>query len=275
MYRLPGLSLRAAAVVMELAERELPAWDNKGIGRPRSLTLYEAVRMTLVRLRRNNTYQDLDEDFGVTHQTAWNNVQVIVAFLADVLPYDEQEDLPVLVEDKICLIDGLLIPTFHWRHRKDLLNGKHRRYGVNIQLFVDVHGRIIGASQAFPGSWHDMHCFRAAGWSDLVAHSSGGIADLGYQGAAELVVPVKKPAGGTLAKSDRHFNTCLAKIRVPVEWGVAHLKNWRILATRYRCDLSRIDTNIQAVVGLQKLNETHAERRLTFDRIRKTGIVSG
>ena len=101
MYRLPGLSLRAAAVVMELAEREFPAWDNKGIGRPRSLTLYEAVRMTLVRLRRNNTYQDLGEDFGVTHQTAWNNVQVIVAFLADVLPCDEQEDLPVLVEDKI------------------------------------------------------------------------------------------------------------------------------------------------------------------------------
>jgi hypothetical protein len=30
--------------------------------------------MTLVRLRRNNTYQELGEDFGVTRQTAWNNV---------------------------------------------------------------------------------------------------------------------------------------------------------------------------------------------------------
>lgn len=132
VYRLPGLRLPAAAVVMELAEREFPAWDSKGVGRPRSLTLSEAVRMTLVRLRRNNTYQDLGEDFRVTHQTAWNNVQVIVAFLADVLACDEQEDLSVLVENKICLIDGLLIPTFHRRHRKDLLNGKHRRYGVNI-----------------------------------------------------------------------------------------------------------------------------------------------
>ena len=44
-----------------------------------------------------------------------------------------------------------------------------------------------------------------------------------------------------------------------MEWAIAHLKNWRILATRYRSDLSRIDTDIQAVAGLQKLNEAHAE----------------
>ncbi len=39
--------MRAAAVVMDLAEREFPDWDNE-VGRPRSLTLDEAVRMTLV-----------------------------------------------------------------------------------------------------------------------------------------------------------------------------------------------------------------------------------
>lgn len=33
VYRLPGLRVRAAAVVMELAEREFPDWDN-GVGRP-------------------------------------------------------------------------------------------------------------------------------------------------------------------------------------------------------------------------------------------------
>lgn len=52
--------------------------------------------------------------------------------------------------------------------------------------------------------------------------------------------------------------------------GVAHLKDWRILASRYRSDLSRIDTDIQAT-GLQKLNEQFAERNLSFDRI-KTAI---
>lgn len=54
----------AAAVVMDLAQREFPDWD-KGVGRARLLTLYRAVRMTLVRLRRNHTYQELGADFGV------------------------------------------------------------------------------------------------------------------------------------------------------------------------------------------------------------------
>ena len=59
-----------------------------------------------------------------------------------------------------------------------------------------------------------------------------------------------------------------AKIRVPVEWGIAHTKNWRILATRYRSDLARIDIDVQAVIGLEKLNEQHSGRPLTFQRIK-------
>lgn len=149
MYRLPGLSLGAAAVVMDLAQREFPDWD-KGVGRPRLLTLYRAVRMTLVRLRRNHTYQELGADSGVTGQTAWNNVQPIVAFLADVLACDTQEDLSALVEGKICLVDGSLVVVCNWRHRTDLHSGQHRRYGMNIQVVVDLHGRVITVSRAFP-----------------------------------------------------------------------------------------------------------------------------
>ncbi len=65
------------------------------------------------------------------------------------------------------------MPTLRWRHRKDLPSGKQRRYGVNIRRFVDLPGRLICASLAFPGSWHDMHCFREAGWVDMIAHASG------------------------------------------------------------------------------------------------------
>ena len=103
--------------------------------------------MTLVRLRRNHTYQELGADFGVTGQTAWNNVQPIVVFLADVLACDTQEDLSALVEGKICLVDGSLVAG---RHRTDLYSGQHRRYGMNIQVVVDLHGRVITISRAFP-----------------------------------------------------------------------------------------------------------------------------
>ncbi len=80
--------------------------------------------------------------------------------------------------------------------------------------------------------------------------------------------PIKKRLNADLSDVERDLNRSLARIRVGAEWGVGHLKNWRILATCYRSDLSRIDTDIHAVVGLQKLNEQLADRRLTYDRIK-------
>lgn len=110
----------------------------------------------------------------------------MVAFLADVLSAADPADLSVLVASKVCLIDGTLVPTFNERHRQDLQSGKHRRYSLNVQLLVDLHGRLIGVSRAFPGSWHDVHCFREAGWVDLVRQSGGGIGNLGYKGEPDI-----------------------------------------------------------------------------------------
>ncbi|WP_416210769.1 transposase family protein [Frankia sp. Cas8] len=42
---------------------------------------------------------------------------------------------------------------------------------------------------------------------------------------------MKKP-GSDLTDADKEFNTRLSKIRVAVEWAIAHLNNWRIMATR-------------------------------------------
>ena len=80
VYRLPGLSHRAAdAVVVELATEEFPDW-HKPVGRPRKLTLVQALRLTLCRLRRNATYQDLHEDFDIGRTTAWDYHQDMVDF---------------------------------------------------------------------------------------------------------------------------------------------------------------------------------------------------
>lgn len=268
MYRLPGLSLRAAAFVVALAMQHFTDWDQP-VGRPKALSVVAALRLTLCRLRRNATYQDLHEDFGIGLATAWDYHQKMVCFLAEVLGCPDEDGLAALVAGRVCLIDGALIPTVHWRHRRDLASGKHRRYGVNVQLLVDVHGRILAASRAFPGSWHDVHCFRHAGWVNLLQRSGGGIGDLGYEGEPDVVhTPIKKRPNIDLRDLERDLNRTFTRIRVGVEWGVGHLKNWRILATRYRSDLARIDTDIQATVGLHKLNEHFSGRRLTYDRIK-------
>jgi hypothetical protein len=257
-------------VVVELAELEFPDWD-KPEGRPKGLSLVLALRLTLCRLRRNATYNDLAEDFGIGVTTAWNYYQRMVAFLADTLGCGDEESLSALVEGTVCLVDGTLVPTFNWRHRKDLFSGKRRRNGVNVQFFVDLHGRIFGASRAYPGSWHDIHSFREAGGVDVVKNSGGSVGDLGYEGEADVNTPIKRKPGTPLLDWQVEFNTRLAKIRVAAEWGIGHAKNWRILSTCYRSDLTRIDTDIQAAVGLQKINELVSDRRLTFQRI-KTAV---
>ena len=268
MYRLPGLSRRAAAFVVEAAVQHFADWD-RPTGRPRARSAVAALRLTLCRLRRNATYQDLHEDFGVGTTTGWDYYQRMVAFLADTLGTADHADLSVLVTGRLCLIDGTLVPTVNWRHRKDLRSGKHRRYGVNVQLLVDLHGRLLAASRAFPGSWHDVHCFREAGWVDLVRRSGGGIGDLGYEGELDIMhTPIKKRPNIDLRGVERNLNRSLARVRGGVEGGVGHRKNWRITTTRYRSDLSRIDTDLQATVGLQKLNEQFADRPLSDDRIK-------
>ena len=104
---------------------------------------------------------------------------------------------------------------------------------------------------------------------ELLRQSSGGIGDLGYEGEPDVVhTPIKKRPNINLGDVERDLNRSLARIRVGVEWGVGHLKNWRILTTRYRSDLSRIDTDIQATAGLQKLNEQLTEQPLTYERIK-------
>ena len=104
---------------------------------------------------------------------------------------------------------------------------------------------------------------------DLVRQSGGGIGDLGYDGEPDVVhTPIKKRPNIDLRDVEHDINRSLARVRVGVEWGVGHLKNWRILSTRYRSDLSRIDTDIQATVSFQKLNEQFTEQPLTYDRIK-------
>jgi hypothetical protein len=267
MYHLPGLSVRATEVVLEVAEAEFCDWD-AATGRPRAVSVTEALRLCLCWLRRNVTFAELGEDYGIATSTAWDYAHAMTAFLAEILGCST-DDLAEQVAGKIILVDGTLVPTWHWRHRRDLYSGKHHRYGINTQVFATVHGQVAAISRAFPGSWHDKHCFDEAAVDKVLAEGGGAVGDPGYQGTG-MVTPIKKPPGGTLADTETLFNTAVAIVRVGAEWAIAHLKNWRILTTRYRGFLNyRIDNVLLATAGLQALNESTSERKLTFNRITK------
>ena len=240
-YRLPGMSIRASLVVMEMVEGAFPDWHLPE-GRPKALSLEEAVRLTLTRLRRNVTFAELAEDFGMSASTAWGYFQEIATMLDELLRVDLDE-LAMSVRGKVCLVDGTLVRVFNWRHRTDLYSGKYRAYGMNVPVIADLHGRVLGVVGGFPGSWHDMRCLAEANLAVLVDAAGTAIGDAGYQGSG-MITPNKKQPGMERSESDRRHNKTIAVIRAAVEWVNAHLKNWRILATRYRDDLVRFDRTV-------------------------------
>lgn len=97
-------------------------------------------------------------------------------------------------------------------------------------------------------------------------------ADKGYQGLASQVplirvvdeltgeeqqvpsltvkTPFKKPKGKELTEEQKAFNQQLGAIRVRVEHCIGWVKNWAIIATRFRCDLSIYTPILQIVCGL-------------------------
>jgi DDE superfamily endonuclease len=65
------------------------------------------------------------------------------------------------------------------------------------------------------------------------------ITDLGYRGEPVLT-PVRKPPKGELSPAQTKANKHLSGIRSAVERCIAHLKNWKILATRVSSTSAKI-----------------------------------
>jgi hypothetical protein len=268
LYRLPGMSLRAACRIVEAAQEAFSWWNCRG--RPRELSVSEALRLTLWRLRRNLTYADLGEIFGIGASTAWEYVQEITEFLVDLLSASTQE-VREMVTGKICLVDGTLVPTVNWRHRGDLRSGKRHSTGMNTQVVTDVHGRVTTTSRPFPGKRHDKKCFDESDLQTALVDSGGLVGDAGYQGV-DMITPVKKQPGQGRRAGDKEFNRSLARLRAPAERGIAHLKNWWVLSTRYRSELDRLEGDLIVVTGLQRMNDFLSGRSIKLDRIAKIGL---
>ena len=86
------------------------------------------------------------------------------------------------------------------------------------------------------------------------------IADMGYCGEPVLT-PVKKPPKGELSPAQVDANKHLSGIRSAVERCIAHLKNWKILATGYRRPLRKLAICLAAVAALEfyRLNWASSE----------------
>lgn len=96
-------------------------------------------------------------------------------------------------------------------------SGKHKCHGGNIQVISTPDGWPLWVSDVRPGREHDMTCARLHGIIPALAEIRADLptlADLGYEGAADVVrVPVKKTNGRKLTDDQHTYNKLLRGMR--------------------------------------------------------------
>ena len=159
--------------------------------------------------------------------------------------------------------------------RKQYYSGKKKQFTRKSQFATDGQWDIKAISVSVPGAKSDKKLSDGLKTVERVPDGSELDADKGYQGLAKQVervtvrnvetgqeeqvprltvkTPFKKPKGGKLNEEQKAFNKELGRIRVRVEHCIGWVKNWAIMATRFRCAHTIYTEVMQVVCGLVNL----------------------
>ncbi|MFD4578146.1 transposase family protein [Streptomyces sp. NPDC058417] len=214
----------------------------KKIGsRWRALPAGKIAGIVLAVLRCDQRPGDLAGGNGVHRTTVTRWVREVVGLLAARAPRLDRALKKIGRKGGgVVLLDGSLIRT---RRRTGTANrknysGKHKCHGLLVIALTDDKGRLIWVSAARPGRTSEITASRH---DELTAHlravGLGAIADLGFVGLDDsgpdtspaVITGYKAARNRPLTRGQKLSNKALAAVRAPVEYGFAHLKNWRIL----------------------------------------------
>ena len=156
--------------------------------------------------------------------------------------------------------------------RKKYYSGKKKAFTLKTQVVTDGEHHVEAISIAVPGALHDKKLCDRVRTVERLPTGCEADADKGYQGLADQVTlvtvynvatgeeqqvprviiktPFKKPKGQELTDEQKTFNRQLGAIRVRVEHCIGWIKNWKIIATRFRCAHSIYTRIMQVVCGL-------------------------
>ena len=157
-YRMSGLTCEQLDELEERVEKLLAGpWD-KGFGRPRELTLREALIVACGYGRNNITEEVWAEIFGV-HQAT------ISRYITELTPVIDQataefrptaEEAAEATQGAIALVDGTLWPCWSWNGESKLWSGKYKTTGHGSLIITNLQGCITFVSDPVTGNQHDM-----------------------------------------------------------------------------------------------------------------------
>lgn len=241
-----GLSAEQLGELVARCDGLLGEWD-KGRGRPRALSFFTPVMVTVAVLRKNLAPAVVGDFLNISQSTVSRTFRyfrpVVAAVLTEFVP-----DVATACAGEIPLVDGTLGPTGNQAGQPELYSGKRHRAGVNVQVLATARRRLVALFAPRPGKMHDAEALRR---TDVDKHAD--LADvvgaLGYLGTG-IITGVRKPRSRD-TEAERKLNKDIAKIRVPVEHVIAQVKQWQILATGYRGRLDELPDVIATVAALE------------------------
>jgi hypothetical protein len=125
------------------------------------------------------------------------------------------------------IVDGTLIPTYD---RSVSASSKNYRYSVNMQVVIDANTRLtVAVGTPTPGNRNDCRAYRDSG-VDQQCRGAHVMADGGYRGNPEVIMPYRKPGKGReLPAWQAEWNTVHKRVRARVEHALCHMRCWNIL----------------------------------------------
>jgi DDE superfamily endonuclease/Helix-turn-helix of DDE superfamily endonuclease len=226
-------------------------WD-KGNGRPRELSLREALIVTSGYARNNITEEIWAEIFDVDQST----ISRYITFLTPLIEQATEEFRPSAEEaadatrGAIALVDGTLWPCWSWAGERELWSGKYKTTGHGSLIITNRFGDITFVSEPDPGNRHDMAKLKESECEAILKAAGGVVGDKGFIGTEYITTPVRKPQDRDLYIREHDYNNQVSSLRAPVERSVADLKTWRILFTDYRRPLKTFLSSFHAAIGL-------------------------
>ncbi|WP_329449180.1 transposase (plasmid) [Streptomyces sp. NBC_01426] len=206
--------------------------DGPSPERLRALGLHKSVVLVLFLLRKNPVQEAAAELFGISQATVSRRWNTLLSVVGKVLTRHVPDPAEASA-GRVVLVDGTLVTTCDWKSEcTAMFSGKHRDTGFNLQIAATLARDLLAVSLPLPGSRHDAFAWRQSRFPQVFADRDK-LEDLGYIGT-EVRTGRHKPPGRSHCAGDKEANQSVSTLRADVERAIAHLKDWKILATRYR-----------------------------------------
>jgi hypothetical protein len=169
--------------------------EQTGTGRRWGLSLADRVLLVAVYYRTNLTYRQVALLFGISKSAAGRVVEHLAPLLA-LAPVARAHG-----PNTVLIVDGTLVPT---HDRRLSASSKNYRYSVNMQIAIDANTRLtVAVGRPTPGNRHDCRAYRESG-VNRQCHGATVMADGGYQGNPEVIMPYRLPTNGSPLPGWKH-----------------------------------------------------------------------